>query len=52
MDPRGAVKADGWDVLLPGKEIQCEAVEGDHFGIMRRPGVGELGAKIAGILKT
>lgn len=43
MDPRGEVAADGWDVLLPGAGIRCESVEGDHFGIMRRPGVAELG---------
>lgn len=46
MDPRGEVGADGWDVLLPGAGIRCESVEGDHFGIMRRPGVVELGGKL------
>lgn len=46
MDPRGKVAADGWDVLMPGAGIRCESVEGDHFGIMRRPGVVELGGKL------
>lgn len=46
MDPRVEVAADGWDVLLPGAGIRCESVEGDHFGIMRRPGVAELGGKL------
>lgn len=46
VNPRGEVAADEWDVLMPRAGIRCESVEGDHFGIMRRPGVAELGGKL------
>lgn len=39
--------ASGWDILLPGANITCDLVVGDHFSIMKKPGVLELGDKMA-----
>ena len=43
MDPRSDFGPNGWDELLPGADIECEVITGDHFSIMRKPGVLELG---------
>ncbi|KAK4464770.1 hypothetical protein QBC42DRAFT_220122 [Cladorrhinum samala] len=47
MDPRSGFGPGGWDELVPGKQVRCEVVKGDHFSIMRRPGVLELGEKLS-----
>ncbi|KAK5652180.1 hypothetical protein OQA88_10823 [Cercophora sp. LCS_1] len=46
MDPRKSFDANGWDELLPGAHIKCEVVTGDHFSIMRKPGIAELGRRL------
>lgn len=48
MDPRRHGSGpDGWDLLLPGMNISCGTVKGDHFGIMRGEGIVKLGGEIA-----
>ncbi|KAK1760384.1 acyl transferase acyl hydrolase lysophospholipase [Echria macrotheca] len=47
MDPRSDFGPGGWEALLPGREIKCKVVAGDHFSIMRKPGVVELGKQLA-----
>ncbi|KAK3374152.1 hypothetical protein B0T24DRAFT_704334 [Lasiosphaeria ovina] len=47
MDPRESFGTNGWEILLPGGDIRCEAITGDHFSIMRKPGVTELGHRLA-----
>lgn len=47
MDPRrNGSGPDGWDLLLPGMNISCGTVKGDHFGIMRGEGIVKLGREI------
>lgn len=46
LDSRADYGASGWDLLLPGANLTCDLVVGDHFSIMRKPGVLELGGKI------
>lgn len=46
MDPRKDRGPNGWDFLLPGAKIACKVVPGDHFTIMRRPAVADLGEQI------
>jgi len=46
MDSRTEFGANGWDKLLPGAEVMCEVVTGDHFSIMRKPGVLEVGKRL------
>lgn len=46
LDSRADYGASGWEILLPGANITCDLVVGDHFSIMRKPGVLELGGKI------
>lgn len=46
MDPRTEFGANGWDQLLPGAEVVCEVVTGDHFSIMQKPGVLEVGRQL------
>lgn len=46
MDPRKDKGPNGWEDLLPGANIVCKLVPGDHFTIMRRPGITELGRQI------
>lgn len=46
LDSRADYGAGGWDILLPGANITCDCVVGDHFSIMRKPGVLDLGGKI------
>ncbi|KAK0667056.1 putative polyketide synthase [Cercophora samala] len=48
MDTRSDFGPNGWETLLPGGEIQCKVVEGDHFTMMRGSGVLRLGE----VLKT
>ncbi|KAH8879306.1 ketoacyl-synt-domain-containing protein [Thozetella sp. PMI_491] len=40
----------GWDALVPNAKVQCEVVRGDHFSILRRPHILELGEKLRRIL--
>ncbi|KAI0455324.1 hypothetical protein F5B21DRAFT_503379 [Xylaria acuta] len=47
MDPRRAYGANGWDSLLPGANIHCETVAGNHFSMMRKPAIVNLGQKLA-----
>ncbi|KAI9824128.1 MAG: hypothetical protein M1819_001083 [Sarea resinae] len=47
MDPRSSYETNGWEALLPGATFTCDVVSGDHFSIMRRPGVLDLGAKLS-----
>ena len=47
MESRSSYGASGWESLLPGADIECYIVPGDHFSIMRKPGVLDLGHKIA-----
>lgn len=47
MDPRRSFGPGGWDELVPGIQVKCEVVKGDHFSIMRRPGVLELGERLS-----
>ncbi|KAK4198880.1 putative polyketide synthase [Triangularia verruculosa] len=44
MDTRSDFGPNGWEMLLPGTDIKCEVVDGDHFTIMRGSGVRRLGA--------
>ena len=46
MDPRKDKGTNGWEILLPGAKISCKVVPGDHFTIMRRPGITDLGRVI------
>ena len=46
MDPRKDKGPNGWESLLPRASIACKIVSGDHFTIMRRPGVTDLGEKV------
>ncbi|KAI1371583.1 hypothetical protein F4677DRAFT_464190 [Hypoxylon crocopeplum] len=46
MDPRKSYGPNGWDTLLPGANITCEVVTGDHFSMMKKPGITELGSKL------
>ncbi|POS74239.1 conidial yellow pigment biosynthesis polyketide synthase [Diaporthe helianthi] len=47
MDPRRVdCGPDGWDILLPGADISCVTVAGDHFGIMMGQGIVDLGREI------
>ncbi|KAL1888260.1 Type I Iterative PKS [Sporothrix stenoceras] len=46
MDPRKDKGPNGWETLLPGAHIECKVVPGDHFTIMRRPGITDLGRQI------
>jgi iron transport multicopper oxidase len=46
MDPRKDKGPNGWETLLPGASIECKIVPGDHFTIMRRPGVTALGEQV------
>lgn len=50
MDPRHDHDANGWDSLLPGADIQLEVVAGDHFSMMQKPGLDELGRKLARVV--
>ncbi|CAK7199161.1 Type I Iterative PKS [Sporothrix eucalyptigena] len=43
LDPRKDKGPNGWDNLLPGANIACRVVPGDHFTIMRRPSITDLG---------
>ncbi|CAK7230710.1 Type I Iterative PKS [Sporothrix bragantina] len=43
MDPRKDKGPNGWESLLPSAKIACQVVPGDHFTIMRRPGITDLG---------
>lgn len=47
MDPRQSYDAGGWEALLPGVKFTCDVISGDHFSIMRKPGVIELGAGLS-----
>ncbi|KIH90519.1 hypothetical protein SPBR_00009 [Sporothrix brasiliensis 5110] len=47
MDPRVDKGPNGWKDLLPGAHIVCKVIPGDHFTIMRRPGIAHLGRQIA-----
>lgn len=47
MDPRRSHDANGWDKLLPGTNIRCQTVAGNHFSMMRKPAVVDLGQKVA-----
>ncbi|KGO38588.1 Acyl transferase/acyl hydrolase/lysophospholipase [Penicillium expansum] len=51
LDPRGNAGPNGWDSLVPGVVVRCAVIPGDHFTMMRRPGVNELGAKLAETLQ-
>ncbi|KAK7742385.1 Type I Iterative PKS [Cytospora paraplurivora] len=46
MDRRTDQGPGGWDALLPGAKVKCQVVTGDHFSIMRRPNILELGEKL------
>ncbi|KAK4167951.1 putative polyketide synthase [Cladorrhinum sp. PSN259] len=46
MDPRRSFGPAGWDELITGMELKCEVVKGDHFSVMRKPGVLELGERL------
>lgn len=46
MDKRTDQGPGGWDALVPGAKVECEVVTGDHFSIMRRPNILELGEKL------
>lgn len=46
MDKRSSYKACGWDDLMLGAAIDCNVVEGNHFSIMRKPGIEQLAAAI------
>ncbi|KAK4189134.1 hypothetical protein QBC35DRAFT_167960 [Podospora australis] len=47
LDPRPDLGPNGWESLLPNANIKCEAIAGDHFSIMRKPGILKLGASLA-----
>ncbi|KAI1498991.1 hypothetical protein F5X99DRAFT_420173 [Biscogniauxia marginata] len=51
MDQREDYGANGWEMLLPEVEIICEVVTGDHFNMMRHPGVEELGGRLAEVMR-
>ncbi|KAI0024609.1 hypothetical protein F4780DRAFT_775556 [Xylariomycetidae sp. FL0641] len=51
MDPRRTFGPNGWDSLLPGAHMTCETVEGNHFSLMRKPAIAELGRKISHVLE-
>ncbi|KAK3369970.1 hypothetical protein B0H63DRAFT_564230 [Podospora didyma] len=51
MDPRQSFEASGWETILPGARIKCEVIVGDHFSIMRKPGIVELGKRLADAVK-
>ncbi|KAK4225579.1 hypothetical protein QBC38DRAFT_530435 [Podospora fimiseda] len=46
MDPRTNFGPSGWDELIPGVKMNCEVVKGDHFSIMRKPGVFGLAERL------
>ncbi|ROV87534.1 hypothetical protein VMCG_10688 [Cytospora schulzeri] len=46
MEKRTDQGPGGWDTLVPGAKVECKVVEGDHFSIMRRPNILDLGEKI------
>jgi thioesterase domain-containing protein len=47
MDSRQRLSVNGWETLLPGVTINYSFITGDHFSIMRKPGIVELGSHIA-----
>ncbi|KAI9036832.1 type I polyketide synthase [Aspergillus affinis] len=49
MDPRTWRGANGWDQLMP--QINVEVVDGNHFSIMKRPQILEVGRVLASYLK-
>lgn len=50
MDTRASYETCGWEELLPGSVFTCHTIQGDHFSIMQKPGVVEMGAKISSSL--
>lgn len=46
MDKRTDHGPGGWEALVPGAKVECQVVTGDHFSIMRRPNILELGEKL------
>ncbi|KAJ6178070.1 Acyl transferase/acyl hydrolase/lysophospholipase [Penicillium mononematosum] len=51
LDPRGNAGPNGWDSLVSGVPVTCAVIPGDHFTMMRNPGVKELGARLAETLR-
>jgi iron transport multicopper oxidase len=51
LDPREDAGPNGWDSLVPGVPVACAVVPGDHFTMMRNPGVKELGSRLTEILR-
>lgn len=43
MNPRSGLGPEGWELLLPVAPFSCHAVDGDHFSMMRRANVGQIG---------
>ncbi|KAJ5345900.1 Acyl transferase/acyl hydrolase/lysophospholipase [Penicillium brevicompactum] len=50
LDPRKNAGPNGWDSLVSGV-VTCAVIPGDHFTMMRNPGVKELGARLTEILQ-
>ncbi|GAP86286.2 putative polyketide synthase [Rosellinia necatrix] len=46
MDRRHDYGPNGWDSLLAGSSIRCETVVGDHFSMMRKPAIVDVGYKL------
>lgn len=47
MGTRSDFETCGWEKLLPGSNFTCHTIDGDHFSMMREPGVLTMGAKIS-----
>lgn len=46
LDPRKNAGPNGWDSLVSGVSVTCAVIPGDHFTMMRNPGIKELGARL------
>ncbi|KAJ5174236.1 Acyl transferase/acyl hydrolase/lysophospholipase [Penicillium canariense] len=51
LDPRKNAGPNGWDSLVSGVPVTCAVIPGDHFTMMRNPGVKELAAKMTEALR-
>jgi hypothetical protein len=50
MNNREDYGPHGWDMLLPGIEVTCCIVDEDHFTMMKRPAICEVGRLLEGSL--